>query len=207
MDKDWQDKTVVISGGSSGIGLALAERFAAAGANLVLASTSPAKLASAAENTRARGANVLTVQCDVAERAQVYALAEQARTTFGPVDLLCANAGATTVGRYPDHDDEDWDWVLDVNLRGVTNTIQAFYPDMVTRHSGTILITGSQTALVPDWVLGHGPYVAAKAALLGLAFALRGRGRTGGGEGFTARPRLHRDHDCADRSSGWRGLG
>jgi short-subunit dehydrogenase len=173
LDKDWQGKTVVVTGGSSGIGLALAERLAAAGANLVLASTSPGKLASAAEKMRARGTTVLTVQCDVAEPAQVYKLAEEAQAAFGAVDLLCANAGATTVGPYVEHAAADWDWAIDVNLRGVTHAIQAFYPGMVTRRSGTILITGSQTALVPDWVLGHGPYVAAKAALLGLAFALR----------------------------------
>jgi short-subunit dehydrogenase len=173
MDREWHGKTVVITGGSSGIGLALAERFAAAGANLVLASKNASKLESAVRHLGERGAPALTVQCDVTKRGEVYALAKKTVATFGPVELLCANAGATTVGRYVDHADDDWDWAIDTNLRGVIHALQAFYPNMVARRSGKILITGSQTALVPDWVLGHGPYVAAKAALLGLAFALR----------------------------------
>jgi NAD(P)-dependent dehydrogenase (short-subunit alcohol dehydrogenase family) len=109
----------------------------------------------------------------VTDAAQMVRLAEYVQGEFGGVDLFCANAGATTVGRYLDHGPDDWDWAVDVNLRGATNTVQAFYPAMVARGSGTILFTGSQTSLVPDWVSGHGPYVPAKAAVLALAFALR----------------------------------
>lgn len=120
-----------------------------------------------------RGGKVLTVPCDVTDRNQVYALAEKAKEAFGHVDLLCANAGATTVGWLVDHGDADWDWAIDVNFRGVTHCIQAFYPDMEARGSGTIMMTSSQVAVSPDWVLNHGPYVAAKAAVLGLGLSLR----------------------------------
>ncbi len=92
---------------------------------------------------------------------------------FGEVEILCANAGATTAGRYLDHDDSEWDWSLNINLRGATHCIQAFYPAMAQRGHGSILITGSQTALSPDWVSNHGPYVPAKAALMALASSLR----------------------------------
>jgi short-subunit dehydrogenase len=141
--------------------------------NVVLSSSKPDRLQAAAETLRTAGGNIVTVPCDVADRAAGRNLAAQAKASFGQVDLLCANAGATTFGRYEDHQDEDWDWSIDVNFRGVTNCIQTFYPDMVARGGGTLMLTGSQTALAPDWVLGHGPYVAAKGAVLALALALR----------------------------------
>jgi len=95
------------------------------------------------------------------------------RNEFGGTDLLCANAGATTTGPFHDHAEGDWDWVMDTVLGGVTNCVQAFYPDMARRGSGQILITGSQTGFSPDWLINHGPYVAAKAAVHAVAMALR----------------------------------
>jgi NAD(P)-dependent dehydrogenase (short-subunit alcohol dehydrogenase family) len=170
---DWKDQVAVITGGGSGIGLSLAKALAREGMDLVLASRDSSRLEAAAQGLRDTGRRVLVVPCDVADRAQVYALAEQAKASFGKVDLLCANAGATTAGRLIDHRDEDWDWPIEVNLRGVTHCIQAFYPAMAAHRSGTILLTGSQTALAPDWVKNHGPYVAAKAAVVALATQLR----------------------------------
>ena len=170
----WTDQVAVVTGGASGIGLSLAQRLAKEGMHVAIASTNAAKLAKAAESLgAASGREVATFVCDVADRAQVQALAEQVKARFGRTDLLCANAGATSLGTYLDHRSADWDWAIDINLGGVTHCIEAFYPDMAARRSGTILITGSQTSLVPDWVLGHGPYVPAKAGVLALAFALR----------------------------------
>lgn len=163
----------VITGGSTGIGLALARRLLADGMRVVISGRSPERLEAAVATLGGENGQVVAIACDVADRAQVRELAQRVAADFGAVDLLCANAGVTTAGRYVDHDDDDWDWSIDVNLRGVTNCIQAFYPAMVARGAGTILLTGSQTSLVPDWVLGHGPYVAAKAAVMALAFALR----------------------------------
>jgi short-subunit dehydrogenase len=142
--------------------------------DVVIASSNVEKLNAAAARLRDTAERrVQALRCDVSDRDQVRDLADRVEAEFGRVDLLCANAGATTRGEYVDHRDEDWDWALAVNLRGVTNCIQAFYPAMAARGEGAILITGSQTAFAPDWVLGHGPYVAAKAAVHALALALR----------------------------------
>lgn len=173
MQEDWNGAVAVVVGGSTGIGLALAKELASEGMDLVLASRSPAKLEKAAASLEGCGRRVLTFECDVADRTQVHALADFANATLGPVDLICANAGATSVGRFLDHRDSDWDWAIDLNLRGTTNCVQAFYPTMATRRMGTILLTGSQTTLPPDWVSNHGPYVAAKAAVFALAISLR----------------------------------
>ncbi|MGE0388413.1 MAG: SDR family NAD(P)-dependent oxidoreductase [Gammaproteobacteria bacterium] len=170
---EFAGKTAVITGGATGIGRALALALAEQDMNIVLASTNEARLEQTAGAVRARGARALAIQCDVANRAAVRDLAARSVAEFGAVDLLCANAGVTTAGPFLDHRDEDWDWVYDVVLRGVTHCIQSFYPLMARAHSGQILITGSQAGLVPDWVLGHGPYTSAKAAVMALATALR----------------------------------
>jgi NAD(P)-dependent dehydrogenase (short-subunit alcohol dehydrogenase family) len=170
---EWAGKVAVVTGGGSGIGLAIAQALARQGADVAIASRDAAKLEAAAAQIRPSGHRVLAVPCDVGDRAQVRALAARVETELGPVDLVCANAGATSVGRLLDHRDEDWDWAIDVNLRGATNCVQAFYPAMAKRRSGTLLITGSQTSLPPDWVGNHGPYVAAKAGVMALAASLR----------------------------------
>lgn len=169
-----EGRIAVVTGGGSGIGLALARRLAAEGMEVAIAGRNRDRLEHAAATiTVETGRRAIAIPCDVADRRQVRALAEQAQAMLGPIDLLCANAGTTTAGRYLDHGNADWDWAIDINLRGATHCVQAFYPAMAARGSGTILLTGSQTSLVPDWVLGHGPYVPAKAAVLAMAFALR----------------------------------
>ncbi len=169
----FKGNTAVITGGATGIGRALAKALSQEGMNIVLASTNAERLEQAASGLRAHGTRVLTVICDVSDRAAVRALAERAVAEFGSVELLCANAGVTTAGPFLEHRDEDWDWIYDVVLRGVTNCIQAFYPAMAEAGKGQILVTGSQAGLVPDWVLNHGPYTSAKAAVIALAVALR----------------------------------
>lgn len=173
MSNEFKDKTAIITGGATGLGQGLALALAGQGANVVLASTNKERLEEAAGAIRGVGGRTLVVQCDVSDREAVRGLAARAIDEFGAVDLLCANAGVTTVGPFLAHRDEDWDWVIDVVLRGVTNCIQAFYPLMAKAGHGQILLTGSQAGLVPDWVLGHGPYTAAKSAVMALGAALR----------------------------------
>ncbi len=173
MPDEYKGKTAVITGGATGLGRGLAIALARQGANVVLASTSTERLDDAAAAVRENGGRALVAQCDVSDREAVRSLAARSIEEFGAVDLLCANAGVTTVGPFLAHRDEDWDWVIDVVLRGVTNCIQAFYPLMVKAGHGQILLTGSQAGLVPDWVLGHGPYTAAKSAVMALGAALR----------------------------------
>jgi 3-oxoacyl-[acyl-carrier protein] reductase len=169
----FENKTAVITGGATGIGRGLALAFAREGMNIVLASTNKERLSRAEAQVRDRGASVISVVCDVADRAAVRGLAARCVDEYGGVHLLCANAAVTTAGPFIDHKDEDWDWIYDVVLRGVTNCVQAFYPLMARQGEGQILITGSQAGLVPDWVIGHGPYTSAKAGVTALAVALR----------------------------------
>lgn len=141
-------KVALITGGAGGIGLATAERLAAAGMVLVIADTDGEKLATVAKALEAAGAaRVQAVPCDVADRAQVEALADRVARDMGGVDLLMANA-AIQPGSALFDPVEVWDKVLGVNLWGVIHTIQAFVPAMIARGSeAAVVITGSKQGI------------------------------------------------------------
>lgn len=141
--------TAVVTGAASGIGLALAKRFAAAGMNVVMADIEPAALKSAAEEVGTGGTSVLALETDVSDPGSVGELAEAAIDRFGAVSLLCNNAGVSGGGgpiwsATPD----DWTWVLGVNLMGVVNGVRAFLPGMLeSGQPGHVVNTSSVLGL------------------------------------------------------------
>jgi 3-oxoacyl-[acyl-carrier protein] reductase len=160
----------VITGGSSGIGLALAVRLAEDGTDLVLTGRDAGRLEVVAALAREHGVNARGVVCDVRDLDAMTRLAQE----VGAVDVLVLNAAVTTAGPLVEHSAEDWAWVMDTVLGGVANGVQAFLPAMLEAGNGRILITASFTGLVPDYFANHGPYAAAKAGVVGLGVALRG---------------------------------
>jgi NAD(P)-dependent dehydrogenase (short-subunit alcohol dehydrogenase family) len=170
---DFRGKTAVITGGSAGIGRSLALALAKQGMNIVVAATNRQRLESVVDEVRKIGVRSTAILCDVSQQAQVEALAEQAFAEYGEVNLLCNNAGVTTIGPFLDHTSSDWAWVYGVVLMGVVYGIQAFYPRMVRQGGGQIMNTHSQAGLVPDYNLNHGPYTSAKAGVMALSVALR----------------------------------
>jgi NAD(P)-dependent dehydrogenase (short-subunit alcohol dehydrogenase family) len=164
----------LVTGGSTGIGLALAVELARDGYHLVLVGRDRARLELAAAAVRTAGDDEPECEvCDVADRASVAALATRVHARSGPLDLLCLNAGVTSAGPLVEHSPEDWEWVYGTVLMGVVHGVQSFVPAMCDAGRGQVLITGSQVGIVPDAFLGHGPYVSAKAAVTGLAMSLR----------------------------------
>ena len=171
--KSFNEKTAVITGGATGIGLAVALELAKEGTKVVLASTNLERLEAAANAVREAGGEAFPVVCDVTDQTSVRSLFKTVAEKYGHADLLFCNAGVTTGGPFIEHRPSDWNWVYDVVLQGTVNCIQSFYPDMVARKSGHIILTGSQAGMVPDWVTEHGPYTSAKAAVHALGAALR----------------------------------
>jgi len=171
--QDLKGKTAVVFGASSGIGLALAQELAAEGMNLVVVSSITERIERAAGLLREGGATVVAATCDVARFEEVAAVADLARRTFGEVDLVCNNAGVTTLGPLAEHTNDDWKWLIDVNLMGVVHGVNAFLPRMIERGAGHICNTGSPTAFMPDAFVGHGPYPAIKAAVAAYTTSLR----------------------------------
>lgn len=148
---DLRGKTALITGGATGIGLALALELAKEGTKVVLASTNEQRLEAAADQVRHVGGEAVIVVCDVSNRASVEDMHRTVTEKYGDIDVLCCNAGVTTGGPYLEHRPSDWEWVYGVVLQGTVNCIQMFYPDICKRGSGQIVLTGSQAGMVPDW--------------------------------------------------------
>ena len=127
---DFNDRVAVITGGASGIGLGLASKLADEGMKIVLADIESAALERASDSLRSSGADVLGVQCDVSDKAQVEALAITAYEHYGNVHFLANNAGVVSRHKAWEGPD-DWDWVLGIDLMGVIYGVQSFVPRML----------------------------------------------------------------------------
>jgi NAD(P)-dependent dehydrogenase (short-subunit alcohol dehydrogenase family) len=168
---DLRGKTSVVTGGASGIGRALAVRFAREGANVVVADLDAAGMEAVASEARGLGVKALTVRTDVSELAQVEALAARAFEAFGAVHVLCNNAGVAAWGGLESATHRDWQWVLGVNLWGVIHGIEAFVPRMIARgEPGHIVNTASMAGLIAS--KGLGVYNTSKYAVVGLSETL-----------------------------------
>src|SRR5215510_12346904 len=146
--KQLKDRVAVVTGAASGIGLALAERFAAEGMKVVMADIEKTALTSAADGLRRTGAAVLPTEVDVARPDHVERLAEETYKKFGATHVLCNNAGVAVLGAVHEHTLADWQWVLNVNLWGVIHGVRAFVPRMLAGgDEGHIVNTASMAGL------------------------------------------------------------
>jgi len=162
-------KTAVITGGASGIGLATAQRLAAAGMNLVLGDIEEGPLEAAVAQLRSDGAPVIGVAGDVSKEDDVIAMRDAALAQFAGAHLVFNNAGVAgglTIGTPK----QVWDWVIGVNLDGVINGVNAFVPLFLEQNEGHVVNTASEAGLVG--VGGMGPYCASKYAVVGLSESL-----------------------------------
>src|SRR5580692_7873420 len=125
-------RVAVVTGAASGIGLGLAERFAAEGMHVVMADVEEPALSKAAAALAESGASVLPVVTDVADLSAVEALRDAALARFGAVHVVCNNAGVGgSHGPLWECPPGEWDWVLGVNLNGVMNGVRAFMPALL----------------------------------------------------------------------------
>jgi NAD(P)-dependent dehydrogenase (short-subunit alcohol dehydrogenase family) len=169
---DLAGKVAVVTGAASGIGLAMARRFAADGMRVVLSDIEGAVLVDVAEQLRAEGAEVLPIVTDTSVKAQVDELAERTLDHFGGVHLVCNNAGVGSRGlKLVDVPERDFQWVLGVNLFGVMHGIWAFLPHLRAQDDGHIVNTASVSGLSHRPRMG--PYNASKAAVIALSETLQ----------------------------------
>jgi len=146
--KQLRDRVAVVTGAASGIGLALAERFAAEGMKVVIADVEAAALARATDELRPRAPALLAVRVDVSRPEDVERLAGEAYAAFGAVHVLCNNAGVAVIGAVHEHTLADWQWVMNVNLWGVIHGVRAFLPRMLAGgDEGHIVNTASMAGL------------------------------------------------------------
>jgi NAD(P)-dependent dehydrogenase (short-subunit alcohol dehydrogenase family) len=159
----------VITGGASGIGRALAQRFAADGMRLVLADVEAAPLAATVAELEAGGAEVVGVEADVAVAADVDAVRDRALAAFGAVHVVCNNAGVGG-GGIVDAPLALWEWTIGVNLMGVVHGVHTFLPLLLEQDEGHIVNTASLAGL--GGVAGLGVYCTTKFAVVGLSESL-----------------------------------
>jgi NAD(P)-dependent dehydrogenase (short-subunit alcohol dehydrogenase family) len=126
--KQFAGRVAVITGGASGLGRAMAARFAREGMKIVLADVNEGDLARTEAELRATGASVIGVRCDVARAPDVEALAERTLAAFGAVHLVVNNAGVSPLGNVWENSVADWQWILGVNLWGVIHGVRVFTP-------------------------------------------------------------------------------
>lgn len=136
---DLDGQVVLITGGSRGLGLALAEEFASRGARLVICARNPADLQGAADRLERQGADVLAIPCDVTDPEQVGAMIDQATRHYGGVDVLVNNAGTIMVGPFENQTVEDFRTAMDTMFWGLYHTTMAVLPQMRERHAGRIV--------------------------------------------------------------------
>jgi len=180
-----RDQVAVITGAASGIGLALAERFGRAGMKLVLVDVDGAALEREAARLASEGRVVDAQRVDVSDGAQMEALAAHVHEAHGPAWLLCNNAGVGSPGRTWELTENDWRFVLGVNLWGVIHALRAFVPAMVEANRGHVVNTASMAGLVS--VPGMPAYNASKHAVVTISETLRGelQMRDGNGVGVS----------------------
>lgn len=170
------DGVAVITGAGSGLGAAMADRFAAEGLAIAAIDINGAQAAETAARLAAGGARAIALACDVADRASVRAAADAVADAFGAATVVCANVGVQQFGAIDRLSDDDWRWVLDVNVMGVVHTVDAFLPllrrdESRGRGRRHIVVTSSSAAYSPG--IRMGAYTTSKYAVTGYAETLR----------------------------------
>ena len=164
-------KTAFVTGGASGIGLALGSAFAQAGMKVMLADIETEALAAAVESLRHSAPDIRGVVCDVADPVSVERAAKASYEAFGKVHVVCNNAGVAAAGGIDNISLDNWRWVLDVNLMGVLHGIRSFLPHIRAHgEGGHIVNTASMAGM--NGGLGFSPYVASKFAVVGMSEGL-----------------------------------
>jgi NAD(P)-dependent dehydrogenase (short-subunit alcohol dehydrogenase family) len=167
---DLRGKVAVITGGASGIGRALAERFAAEGMKIVIADIDEVAMRAVEVQLAEGGTEVLTQVCDTSLEAEVQALADAAVSRFGGAHVLCNNAGVIGKGDAWRSPIAVWDWVIGINLYGVIHGVRAFLPIMEDQGEGHIVNTASMAGLVA--LPGAAPYNVTKTGVVALSEGL-----------------------------------
>lgn len=161
----FENKVAIITGAGRGIGREAALLFAQEGAKVAVCDII-AEGQKVAEEIKERGREAIFVKTDVTDRAQVQRMVETVKSKFGRIDVLINNAGVLRDAQLLKLSEEDWDLVLNVNLKGVFNVTQAVAPIMIAQGRGKIVNVASVVALHGNF--GQTNYVASKAGVIGL---------------------------------------
>lgn len=164
-----ENKVAIVTGASRGIGKAIAEEFAKAGATVVCVSRSQIDIDNVANNINNKGDKAIAIACDITNTEQYQELAKSVMDKFGSIDILVNNAGVTKDGLIMRMSENDWDIVVNTNLKGAFNGTKAVTRHMMKQRSGRIINISSVVGLIGN--AGQANYAASKAGLIGLTKA------------------------------------
>jgi NAD(P)-dependent dehydrogenase (short-subunit alcohol dehydrogenase family) len=171
MTDPFQGRVAVVTGGASGIGLAMARAFAARGAKIALADIREDALAAAVQELEASGHEAVGIPTDVTKRESVERLAERVFERFDAAHIVCNNAGIAPLGSIVGASQSDWDKTMAVNLWGVVHGVDAFVPRLIEqKQGGHVVNTASMAGLIGMQYLGL--YCVTKFAVVGLSESL-----------------------------------
>ncbi|ARA94070.1 beta-ketoacyl-ACP reductase [Rhodothermaceae bacterium RA] len=171
MKLDFTDRTVLVTGGTRGIGRAIVDAFAGAGARVAFTYRSATAEAEALRaDLEARGAEVLAFQSDAASTASAQEVVDAVLAAWGRLDVLVNNAGITRDGLMLRLTEEDWDAVINTNLKSVFNFARAAYRPMMKQRSGAIVNISSVVGVMGN--PGQTNYAASKAGIIGFSKSL-----------------------------------
>lgn len=172
MLNDITGQIAVITGASRGIGRATALAFARQGVHVAVSARNADELNSLVAECQALGVNVRAYPADATDARAVYALRDQVLADFGHVDILVNNAGVGKYGNLVETEIEDYDWMMNTNMRSTFLFSRAFVPNMIERKSGNLIIVSSQAGV--NGFPGEAVYCATKHAQVGFANAMDG---------------------------------
>ncbi|HEC8326886.1 TPA: 3-oxoacyl-ACP reductase FabG [Providencia rettgeri] len=160
-----KDKVAIVTGSARGIGFAIAQVLAEEGAKVVISDLAISSGEESAKQLQDQGFEVVFIPCDISKREQVNALFSQAKEHFGAIDVIVNNAGINRDGMLHKLSDDDWDKVIDINLKGTFNCMQEAAKLMREQGSGRIVNISSAS-----WLgnVGQANYAASKAGVIGL---------------------------------------
>jgi NAD(P)-dependent dehydrogenase (short-subunit alcohol dehydrogenase family) len=168
MDLQLKGKAVVVTGGATGIGLATAQEFLREGCQVAICGRSPDKLDKAVAECRALGFDVMARSVDVTDSAALQAFADEVVARFGTVDVWLNNAGMSNNKPFLDFSEQEWDELMNLNLKAVFRGCQIAARIMIAhRHGGVILNAASFQSVMP--AAGAAPYGASKAGVVSLS--------------------------------------
>jgi NAD(P)-dependent dehydrogenase (short-subunit alcohol dehydrogenase family) len=160
-------KAAVVTGAGSGIGMGLAKELARQGASVAIADILADPAGKVADEINDAGGRAIAIQCDVCDRSSIEQMKAEANAALGTIELVFANAGATSFVPVTELDDGELDWMTEVNMKGVIWTALTFLPDMIQAGGGHIVATASMAGLIPTLVPVHSAYAASKMGVIG----------------------------------------